>query len=230
MEALEQLPIDTTFTIGDLDLATNLFRTDRLRSGWTLSWVMTALSSAFSIGPTLLPATDDRVRTMVRLTDGSWIGFQEYFVHRGHLDEINDVRFEGADVAKPAPGVMEAIEIADLLVIGPSNPPLSIWPILSIKAIAEAAAARGRVVAVSPLIGGTALKGPAHRVLRGLGFPAGNAGVVAAYGGLLTDLYVDVADGRDAGRLDGLRVHVADTHLADPAAAVAFATKLIESG
>jgi LPPG:FO 2-phospho-L-lactate transferase len=228
MKRLEPFPIDTTFAIGDLDMATNLFRTDRLAAGWTLSQVTTAIASSMGVRASILPVTDDSLLTEVKLSDGSWISFLEYFVIRGHRDEVIDVRFHGAESAAPGPGTIEAINRADALVIGPSNPPLSVWPVLAVKGIEEALAAKPKVIGVSPLIAGAALKGPAHRVLRSLGFPAGNAGVLAAYDGLITDFFVDVADAEDMGRLKGTRTHVADTRIENPEAATRLATMVLE--
>jgi LPPG:FO 2-phospho-L-lactate transferase len=215
MDALDGLPLDTSFRIGDRDAATNLFRTDRLAAGWSLTWVTTALASTFGVAADVLPASDDPVRTKVLTPEGEWLGFQDYFVARRHQDEVIDVRFEGAPFSRPAPGVLEAIHRAEVVIIGPSNPILSIWPILSVPGIADAVASQQRVVGVSPLIGGTAIKGPAHRVLTSMGLPAGNAGVVAAYGGMLTDLFIDNADADDAGRGEPPRWHVTDTKIPD---------------
>lgn len=227
MNALDALPIDPTFRIGDGDLATNLFRTDRLAAGWSLTWVTTALASAFGVGATVLPATDDPLRTQVKI-GGNWVGFQEYFVARRHADEVEDVRFEGAGYCRPAPGVIEAIESAEALVIGPSNPILSIWPILAIPAIAEAVAAKPLVIGVSPLIGGSALKGPAHRVLESLGFGPGTKGVVSAYGGVLTDLVIDEADAADAETIRAPLIHVTDTRMPDLTASTRLAQTIAD--
>ncbi len=149
---------------------------------------------------------------------------------RQHQDEVDDVRFEAAAEASPSPGVLDAIGEAEAVIIGPSNPPLSIWPILAVPGIADAVAQAGRVLAVSPLFGGRALKGPAHRVMHGLGLPAGNQGVAAAYAGLLTDLVIDRADANERAQLTsaGLTVHVADTHIADRDAASSFAHWLLD--
>ncbi len=228
MKALARFPIDTTFRLGDTDLATNLFRTDRLDRGAPLSQVTTEIAEAFGLTARILPATDDPIRTSVRTPDGGWLGFQEYFVTRRHADTVTDVRFAGADRARAAPGVVEAIEQADAVVIGPSNPILSIWPILAVADIAKAVEAAPRVVAVSPLFAGEALKGPAAKVLASLGFPAGNAGVVAAYDGLLSDLVVDEADEADRS-LGGptLAIRVTDTRIARLDEARAFAERLL---
>ncbi|HUO46243.1 MAG TPA: 2-phospho-L-lactate transferase [Acidimicrobiia bacterium] len=227
MDALDGLPIDTAFRIGDRDAATNLFRTDRLAAGWSLTWVTTALASAFGVGADILPASDDPVRTKVRVADGSWLGFQEYFVARRHADDVEDIRFEGAAFSHPAPGVVEAITRATAVVIGPSNPILSIWPILAVPGIPEAISARQKVIGVSPLIGGTALKGPAHRILSSLGFPAGNLGVNQSYGGLLTDLFVDQSDADDANLNLPPRVHVTDIRIPDLDASTRLAYEIL---
>ena len=229
MDTLAWLGADTTFRIGDRDLATNLYRSAALSEGRRLSEVTAELCGAYEVGPRVLPASDDPVRTVVTTDDGS-LSFQEYFVHRRHLDRVRDLSFDGAADARPAPGVMEAIEGADAVVVAPSNPPLSIWPILAVPGITDAVATAATVVAVSPLFGGSALKGPAHEVLTSLGLPAGNAGVVAAYDGLLTDFVVDEGDAADRARLseEGLRVHVTSTRIADPERAARFGTWLLQ--
>jgi LPPG:FO 2-phospho-L-lactate transferase len=224
---LAGFPIDTDFAIGDRDLATNLFRTERLSRGWGLAMVTEAIASGLGVATQVLPASEQKVRTQVKLADGGWIGFQEYFVTRGHRDEIEDVRFAGADQADAGPGVIEAIEAADILVIGPSNPPLSIWPVLAIPDVARAVGAHGRTVGVSPLIGGKALKGPADRVLRSLGFAEGNLGVVEAYGELLHDFFIDPIDASD--ELPGVKVHVTDLDLQTQEAATRFARQMLEA-
>ncbi|MGH8874783.1 MAG: 2-phospho-L-lactate transferase [Acidimicrobiia bacterium] len=230
MEHLSDFPIDTSFRIGDGDLATNLYRTSLLTEGVRLSEVTASQAAVLQIPARVVPATDDPVRTKVLIGEGEWLSFQEYFVRRRHRDRVVDVRFEGAARAAPAPGVLEAIAKADAVVIGPSNPALSVWPILAVPGVAEAVTEAPRVAAVSPLIGGRALKGPAAEVLAGLGFPPGNAGVVSAYDGLLRELVVDVSDYADRGRLSGdaLEVHVADTRIAEPAVAAAFARWLVD--
>ena len=229
MGAMDPLPIDTTFRIGDRDFATNLFRTDRLTGGWSLTWVTTALASAFGVPATVLPATDDTLRTQLKVAGGGWISFQDYFVVRGHTDEVEDIRFEGAGLSRPAPGVVAAIEASDALIIGPSNPVLSIWPILAIPAIGQAVARKRRVIAVSPLIGGSALKGPAHRVLAGLGYGTGTAAVTASYGGLLSDLVIDDSDTDDARLVNKPRIHMTDTRMPDLAASTRLAEMIVKA-
>ncbi|MBN2114618.1 MAG: YvcK family protein [Acidimicrobiia bacterium] len=230
MGHLDALGVDTRFRLGDTDLAVNLLRTAALRSGEPLSATSNRIAAALGVPCRLLPATDDWVRTRVRTQGGEWLSFQDYFVLRGHRDEVAEVRYDGAAGARPAPGVLEALAGAALVVIAPSNPPLSIWPILAVPGIREAVAAVPRVIAVSPLFGGKALKGPADRVMAALGLPPGNAGVLAAYEGLLTDLMIDRGDAADLAALSGgaVRLHAADTRIADPTAAARFARRLLE--
>lgn len=230
MDHLRDLGVDTRFMIGDGDLATNLFRTQELDAGVPLSEITGRLAEILEIDATVLPMSDDPVRTKVLIDDGSWLSFQEYFVVRAHEDEVRDVRFAGAAEAAPAPGVEQAIRTADAVVIGPSNPPLSIWPILAVPGITEAVSSVDRVVAISPLFGGQALKGPAHRVLTSLGFPGGNEGVAAAYGELVHELIIDLGDAHERGRVtaQGMTVHVRDTRFPSAAQAVSFGEWLIE--
>ncbi|MFH1330701.1 MAG: 2-phospho-L-lactate transferase [Actinomycetota bacterium] len=230
MGHLGALGVDTRFRVGDADLAVNLARTAALRSGETLSAVTAGTAAALGLACRLLPATDDRLRTRVRTVAREWLSFQEYFVLRGHRDEVAEIRYEGAGAARPAPGVLEAIAAASLVIVAPSNPPLSVWPILAVPGIREAATAAPRVIAVSPLFGGRALKGPADRVMTALGLPPGNAGVLTAYEGVLTDLVVDQGDAADVAALNGtaVRLHASDTRIAAPDAAARFARYLLD--
>jgi LPPG:FO 2-phospho-L-lactate transferase len=227
MDTLAWLGADTTFAIGDRDLATNLYRTAALADDRPLSAITAEIASAYEVRPRVVPATDDPVRTKVHLDDGV-VDFQEYFVRRRHADTVYDLSFDGATTSRPAPGVLDAITGADVVVIAPSNPPLSIWPILAVPGITDAVTGAERVIAVSPLFGGVALKGPAHDVMASLGLPPGNEGVVAAYDGLLSDLVVDAGDAADRNAIAGpeLRVHVTDTRFADPERATTFGSWL----
>src|SRR5262249_21144977 len=165
LEEADRFGGETWFKLGDRDLGLHLVRTEALRRGEPLSAVTRRLASAARVGVTLLPATDDLLRTHVDTPAGSF-SLQEWFVARGHRDEVDGVRFEGAERARPVPGLLAALERADAIVFAPSNPYISIWPILAVPAIREAVGAR-RVpcVAVSPLVGGRAVKGPADRML-----------------------------------------------------------------
>ena len=229
MESLSRFPIDTTFRLGDGDLATNLFRTMRIREGRPLSLITDQIAAAFKIGLRLLPATDQPLRTKLRTNGGEWLDFQDYFVRRQHRDRITGIRFDGAEAALPAPGVIEAIGRARAVIIAPSNPPLSIWPILAVPGIRSALEAADTVIAVSPLFGGKALKGPAADVMDSLGLPPGNRGVAEAYRGLLSGLVVDAGDAEDVGFLSdlGLGAWATDTRIADPAAAARLAAEIM---
>jgi len=185
-----------------------------MAQGDTLSEVTDAVRAGFGIRSAILPASNDPVRTMVTTTDGSRLTFREYFVDRGHQDHVKELDFDGAAHATPAPGVIDVIDAADLVVIGPSNPPLSIWPILAIEPIDQAVRRHANVIAVSPLIGGRTLKGPADVVMADLGLGTGSNAVLASYEGLIHTLVVDTADSADEGDIGGVRVVALETRIA----------------
>jgi LPPG:FO 2-phospho-L-lactate transferase len=189
-----------------------------LRAGEPLSAVTERLAAALGVEARLLPATDDRLRTWIDTPAGSF-PFQEWFVARGHQDEVDRVRFEGAEAALPAPGTLAALEEADLLLIAPSNPFVSIQPILAVRLLEEALRVR-RVpcVAVSPLIGGRAVKGPADRMLARLAGGTSPRHVAACYEGLVDALVVDEADGDDLDGLGGVQPIVTRTLMSDAGA------------
>ena len=218
LETVRSLGGEAWFQLGDLDLGLHLVRTQALRDGEPLSRVTQRLARALGIEPRLLPATDDRLRTWIRTPSGEF-PFQEWFVARGHRDEVDAVRFEGEESATAAPGVLEAIADADLILLAPSNPYVSIGPILAVAPIREALAAR-RVpsVAVSPLIGGRAVKGPADRMLARLAGGTSPAHVAGAYPGLIDALLVDEADAHDLAGLGEVRPIVTRTLMLDAAA------------
>jgi LPPG:FO 2-phospho-L-lactate transferase len=188
------LGAETWFTLGDRDIGLHLVRTRWLREGKPLSEVTCKLAEALDVRVTVLPATDEPLRTKVA-TDGGELDFQDWFVGRGHRDEVKGVRYDGAEAARPAPGVLDAIESAELAVIAPSNPFVSIWPILAVPGIREALAAK-RVAAVSPLVARKAFRGPLAGMMASLGHEPGAAGVAALYGELV-DVFV-VAPGDQA--------------------------------
>jgi len=225
---LGRFGVDNTFLLGDLDLALNLFRTNRIAAGASLSTVTGEVTSAFDILPTVLPVSDDRVRTELMVGEANWISFQEYFVVRKTQDLVSEVRFTGADAASPAPRVIESIHLADHVLIAPSNPPLSIWPILAIEEVRQAVVTHPRVTAISPLIGGKALKGPADRVMGSLGLPLGNFGVAKAYEGVINRLVVDSSDLVDADMIDGVDVISSDTRIGEPEEAMRLAQEILE--
>ena len=201
LESVRSLDGEAWFALGDRDLGLHLVRTQALRTGEPLSAVTARILSSLGVTTRLLPATDDRLRTWIG-TEAGEFPFQEWFVARGHRDEAERVRFEGSESAVPAPGVLDAIDAAELLLIAPSNPYVSIEPILAVSAIRDALVRR-RVpcVAVSPLIGGRAVKGPADRMLIRMAGGTSPRHVAACYAGLIDSIVVDEADADD---LDGL--------------------------
>lgn len=218
LERLGALGYETWFALGDRDLATHVHRTALLREGRTLSEATASVAAAFGVRCRILPVTDDRLRTVVE-TDAGTLSFQEYFVKRGWQDEVRAVRFEGAERAHPAPGVVEAIRSAEAVIIAPSNPVVSIGPILAVPGVREALRTTAApVVAVSPIVGGRTLKGPADRMLRALGYEPSAASVAALYADVLDALVIDRVDAGLAGEVEklGVRAAVADTVMRGP--------------
>jgi LPPG:FO 2-phospho-L-lactate transferase len=233
IERLGELGEDAWFRLGDRDFATHLVRTERLRRGERPTDVARALGSVLGIEPTILPMTDDEVRTELRTDDG-WLEFQEYFVHRGQAPTVHEIRLRGIATARPTPEVIDAVGAADVIVIAPSNPIVSVGPILALHGVRESIrAARERavpVVAVSGIVGGRALKGPADRMLTSLGHESSALGVAR--------LYADLADAFVLDRIDadlepaiaalGLRTLVTDTIMTDDEARARLAGEVLE--
>jgi LPPG:FO 2-phospho-L-lactate transferase len=230
MGHLETSGVDTTFRLGDRDLAHCLARTAALGAGGTLTGFTREACQRLGIRCTILPASDDSIRTKVKTPSGELLDFQDYFVLRRHEDVVAGLEFRGAAVARPAPGAVASIEAADAVVIAPSNPPLSIWPMLAMTRLREAVQAHQTVVAVSPLIGGKAVKGPLVAVMEGLGLPPSNAGIVAAYEGALTHLVIDRSDAAHTDELTqlGVTVIVADTLITQAVAAERLANAVLD--
>ena len=203
LETVGTLGGEDWFALGDRDLGLHLVRTEALRAGEPLSQVTARLSEALGVGTRLLPATDDRLRTWLETPTGTF-PFQEWFVARGHRDPVDALRFEGEEAAQPAPGVLDAITGADLILLAPSNPYVSVGPILAVRELRDALIRRNvPSVAVSPLIGGRAVKGPADRMLQRLAGGASPRHVASCYPGLIDAIVVDEADADD---LDGLGI------------------------
>ena len=218
LETVSGLGGEAWFRLGDLDLGLHLVRTQALRAGTPLSAVTRRLGEALGVATALLPATDDELRTWLDTPAGSF-PFQEWFVARGHRDEVDRVRFEGAGHASPAPGVLEALRDADVVLIAPSNPYVSVGPILAVGEIRAALAEREvPCVAVSPLIGGQAVKGPADRMLARMAGGTSPAHVTDCYKGLIDAIVVDEADADDLHRLGDVRPIVARTLMSDASA------------
>jgi LPPG:FO 2-phospho-L-lactate transferase len=215
LESARSLGGEAWFGLGDRDLGLHLVRTQALRAGEALSTVTARLAAALGVETRLLPATDDRLRTWIDTPAGSF-PFQEWFVARGHRDEVDGVRFEGERAATPAPGSLDALTGADVILVAPSNPFVSIWPILAVRALRDGLRARSvPCVAVSPLIGGRAVKGPADRMLARLAGGAAPRHVAACYEGLVDALVVDEADADDLDGLGDVRPIVTRTLMSD---------------
>ncbi|GAA4694822.1 LPPG:FO 2-phospho-L-lactate transferase [Promicromonospora umidemergens] len=228
LAALRDLGEDTWFMLGDRDLATHIVRTARLRRGETLSAVTAELARSMGVRPHVVPATDDHLATFVDTPSGR-LGFQEYFVGRQHADAVLGLHFEGADAARPAPGVLDALA-AELVVLAPSNPFLSIEPLLAVRGVREAlVAAPGRRVAVSPIVGGQAIKGPAAQILETLGHEVSALGVARIYADLVDVMVIDERDADLAGPVAdlGLTVHVTDTVMGGPPGRERLARELL---
>ncbi len=220
----------TWFGLGDADLATHLYRTHRLAEGATLSEVTAEITSSWGVGVRLLPMSDDRIETRLELVEGGEVAFQEYFVHLHHSVPIRAVRFDGVDEAEPAPRVLDAVRDADLVVIAPSNPVVSIGPVLAVPGVRPALRARrSSVVAVSPIVAGAALKGPADRMLRELGGDASAVEVARRYRDVAGALVIDEADQglRNDVAAEGVACMVTDTIMRSPAVAASLAAAVL---
>jgi LPPG:FO 2-phospho-L-lactate transferase len=232
MDRLEALGEVAWFRLGDKDLATHLWRTDRLRAGYRPTEIAIELATAMRIKPRILPMADESVRTEVR-TDEGWLEFQEYFVHRHQEPVVHEVRFRGVDQARATPEVLATIAAAEVIVIAPSNPIVSIDPILAVAGVRPAldeARERGvPIAAVSGIIGGKALKGPADKMLASLGEVSTAAGVASRYAGLITHFVLDAVDAKLRHEVDALGVEtlVTDTIITDDAARARLAKEVL---
>jgi LPPG:FO 2-phospho-L-lactate transferase len=194
MEAIRSLGAEDWFALGDGDLALHVLRTQRLLEGDALSAIVADFASAWGINARLLPMSDDSVATRV-LTDEGELEFQQYFVKRRCAPEVREIRFVGAQHARPAPGVLEALSTAQAVLIAPSNPFLSVDPILAVPAIRRALLeTRAPIVAVSPIVGGDAVKGPTAKIMRELGLEVSSEAIARHYGDLIDGLLIDVHD------------------------------------
>jgi len=214
------------FNLGDLDLGTHLYRTGRLAEGASLSTITAEITRRWGVGVRLLPMTETEVATRVTVEGEGEIGFQEYFVGRQHSVPVSAVRFDGVENALAADGVLEAIADASQVVIAPSNPIVSIGPVLAVTGVRTVLARRrDDVVAISPIVAGAALKGPADRLLVELGHEASVVGVARLYREIAGTLVVDTADADLAGAVEaeGMRCVVAPTIMHGPAEAAGLA-------
>lgn len=195
MDALERYGGITWFRLGDRDLATHLYRTHRLGQGADLATVTSEIAAAWGLELNVLPVTNDRIETRVTTADEGEIGFQDYFVRRRHNVAVSAVRVAGSEQARPTPGLLGALGAAQQIIIAPSNPIVSIGPVLEVPGVRQAVAGRREaVVAVSPIVGGAALKGPADRLMRELGHESSVVGVARLYQDVASTLVIDEAD------------------------------------
>jgi LPPG:FO 2-phospho-L-lactate transferase len=228
LETVSELGGEDWFRLGDRDLGLHLVRTELLRAGAPLSEATRTIGRAFGLEAQLLPATDDPLRTLLETPAGTF-PFQTWFVARGHRDEVDAVHYAGAPEAAPAPGVLEALRDADVILIAPSNPYVSIGPILAVAEIRAALEARTvPCVAVSPLVGGRAVKGPADRMLERLAGGTTPAHVASCYLGLIDALVLDVADA-PAELPHGIRPVVTHTLMTDLDAARQLAAAALDA-
>lgn len=231
IEGLSRFGVEPWFRLGDRDLATCLYRTLELQAGRPLSAVTAHIARSYGLDLTLLPVTDDRLRTLVETPAGT-LAFQEYFVRRRTADTVMGVTFDGAETAQPAPGVIEAIERASAILIAPSNPFVSIGPILAVRAVNDALIGTSApVVAVSPIVGGEALKGPAAAMFRSLGGEASAVAVARHYAGLIDTLIIDGVDAAlaEAIEAEGVDAAVTDTIMRGPREKANLARVVLET-
>ncbi|MGA8101790.1 MAG: 2-phospho-L-lactate transferase [Candidatus Acidiferrales bacterium] len=213
LERLAVLGGPSWFNLGDRDLATHIYRTDRLRRGATLSQVADEVRRALGVAATILPMSDSPVRTKIRAKQG-WLAFQEYFVKLRAKPVVREIRFEGCEKSRPAPGVLEALRKAERIVICPSNPMISVGPILAVPGIREALRARREaVLAVCPLVGGKSLKGPSDKMMRQMGLQSSALGVAKLYRDICGAIMIDSADAGQHQAIEalGMSVVVAST-------------------
>jgi LPPG:FO 2-phospho-L-lactate transferase len=232
LAALGRLYGRAWFNLGDRDLATHLYRTERLRAGATLSEVTTELAAKFGVKARILPMSNDRVRTHVKLRGRRPVPFQEYFVKGRGRGGVERIELRGIDDARPAPGVLDAIRGAHAIILAPSNPFVSLGPILQIAGVRDALrSVRDRVAAISPIVGGKPVKGPADKMMRGLGHEISPLGVARLYRDLVGLFVLDVVD---SGYLEpvrglGMRAVAADTVMTSPAKTARLASLVLRA-
>ncbi len=231
LDMLKTHGADTWFNLGDHDLATHIYRTDRLRQGKTLSQIAEEVCRSLGLNVKVLPMSNDPFETRITTQQGS-IHFEEYFVKRQCRDEVLGIEFVGASAAKPSPGVLEAISDSELVVVCPSNPIVSIGTILSVEGIRDALKwTDARVVAVSPIVAGAAIKGPADKMLRSLGYEVSAFGVAKLYLDFLDAIVIDNKDAEQKGRIEslGMKVSVTNTVMKTLEDKVSLAKAVLET-
>ena len=231
LEALGRYYADTWFQLGDRDLATHIYRTDQLRRGRTLSQVTAEITARNGVRQRLLPMSDQPVRTRVTLEGAGTIAFQDYLVHRRGRGRVRAIRYAGIRAAQPAPGVLAALRRADAVILPPSNPFVSIGPILALPGLRDVLRRHRRVAAVTPLVKGLPIKGPLDRMLRGLGREVSAVGVAELYRDIVDVFVLDQRDAALAPRIAalGMRPVVTDTIMRSPAQSRALARVVLDS-
>jgi LPPG:FO 2-phospho-L-lactate transferase len=231
LETLRRFNREVWFNLGDKDLATHIFRTNLLKNGLRLSEVTAHISHALGLNVAILPMTDDKFETRIITETGS-VHFQEYLVKRGGKDEVLGVEFLGAEIVNPAPGVLESIRKAQLIIICPSNPIVSIGTILAVKGVRDALRhTDAKRVAISPIIAGAPVKGPADKLLRGLGFEVSAYSVAKLYSDFVDTFILDSADSAEKDKIEklGIEVKVTNTLMKNLETKIALAKTVLES-
>jgi LPPG:FO 2-phospho-L-lactate transferase len=231
LESMAALEAPTWFALGDRDLATHLVRSQALAAGRSLSEVTAEIARRLDVRPAIVPMSDDRVRTRVR-TPAGWLAFQEYFVREKARVDVLEVAYDGAAEARPAPAVPAALADADAIVVCPSNPVTSVGPILAVPGVVAAlGATRARIAAVSPIVGGAAVSGPAGQLMATRGWPVSPLGVARAYAPWLDALLIARGDGGLAPQLRtaGVEPVLADILMTDRASETALARAVLDA-
>jgi LPPG:FO 2-phospho-L-lactate transferase len=230
VEGLARLGRESWFRLGDTDLATCLFRTERMSEGATLSAVTDEIRRALGIPSAIVPMSDDPVRTQILTDAGTTLDFQDYFVRLRQEPSVREIRFAGLSDAKPAPGVLEAIADSERVIVCPSNPLVSVAPILSIPGVRSALRKHPKVIAVSPIVAGSSVKGPAARMLSDAGTEVSARGVAALYQDFCDVFVVDRADTHMVTAIEelGLSALATDTMMVDPSVSRSLADTLLE--
>jgi len=232
LESLERFGLDTWFNIGDKDIATHIYRTRLRNSGFTATEIASKISDAFELSRNLkiMPMTDQDVETWIQTNEGE-MHFQEYLVKRRMKPEVCRVTIRNIDHASPSPGVIESIEKARAVILCPSNPIISIGPILQVKGVREALkTTQAEIIAISPLVGGVPLKGPADRLMSGLGLEVSSAQVARLYCDFLDTMVIDLEDAHENQAISdmGLKTLVADTVMSDKKKSATLASSILE--
>ncbi len=220
------------FALGDRDLATHLFRTDKLRQGWPLSRITAQIAARCGVAARILPMSEDRVRTFVKLRGREPMPFQEYFVRNRARGVVEKIELRGVQRARPLPQALDAIRTSAAVILAPSNPFVSLGPILSLKSMRSTlAAVRQRVAAISPLVGGKTIKGPADKMMRGLGHEVSALGIAKLYRNCVGTMIIDQVDRRylEPIRALGMKAIAADTIMSTPERAAALADVVLNA-